>query len=137
MLDGPHRLDVGRVVFLGAPFVDIHAARRLARVRIGALAMGAAVAEWLNGARPANFTRHEIGVIAGDRGMGLGRMVAPDLPAPHDGTISVAETHIPHERDHIVLPVSHSQMVVSLLVVRQICEFLRRGHFARGDAASS
>jgi pimeloyl-ACP methyl ester carboxylesterase len=135
MFDEPHTLDVGRVVFLGAPFVDIHAARRLARVRIGGMAMGAAVAEWLGGARPANLAQHDIGVIAGNRGMGLGKLVAPDLPAPHDGTISVAETHIPHERDHIVLPVSHSQMVVSPMVVRQICEFLRRGHFARGDAA--
>lgn len=133
MLDEPHRLDVGRVVFLGAPFVDIHAARRLARVRIGGMAMGAAVAEWLSGARPGNLAGYEIGVIAGDRGVGLGRLLAPDLPAPHDGTISVAETHMPHERDHIVLPVSHSQMVVSPSVVRQIGEFLRRGRFAHPE----
>lgn len=135
MLDEPHRLDVGRVVFLGAPFVDIHAARRLARVRIGGMAMGAAVAEWLAGARPVNFTRHAVGTIAGNRGVGLGMMVARDLPTPHDGTITVAETRVPNARDHIVLPVTHSQMVMSPLVVRQICEFLRRGKFAHGEVA--
>jgi hypothetical protein len=62
-------------------------------------------------------------------------MVAPDLPAPHDGTISVSETHVPGEHEHIVLPVSHTQMVVSVLVVRQVCEFLRRGSFLRGERA--
>jgi pimeloyl-ACP methyl ester carboxylesterase len=137
MLEEPHRLAVGRVVLLGSPFVDIHAARRLGRVRIGGAAMGATVAEWLASVRPHKFTRHEVGVIAGNRGVGLGRLVAPDLPQPHDGTISVAETHVPHERDHIVLPVTHSQMVMSPLVVRQIGEFLRHGHFAHGEAAAA
>jgi pimeloyl-ACP methyl ester carboxylesterase len=131
MLDEPHRLDIGRVVFLGAPFVDSHAARRLCRVRIGCIAVGASVGEWLRGERPQYLARYEVGVIAGDRGVGLGVMVAPDLPLPHDGTISVAETMVPGAREHIVLPVNHSEMVVSMLVVRQVCEFLRRGHFAR------
>ena len=137
MLDGPHRLDVGRVVFLGAPFVDSYAARRLCRVRIGVMAVGASVGEWLRGARPENLAQYDIGVVAGDRGVGLGMMVAPGLPVPHDGTISVAETQVPGASDHIVLPVSHSQMVISVQVVRQVCEFLRRGRFARGDATHS
>jgi pimeloyl-ACP methyl ester carboxylesterase len=135
MLDEPHRLDLGRVVLLGAPFVDSHAARRLGRVRIGCIAMGASVAEWLRSARPGNLARYEIGVIAGDRGMGLGMLMARDLPQPHDGTISVSETMVPGAREHIVLPVSHSEMVISVQVVRQIAEFLRRGRFARPETA--
>lgn len=134
MLGEPHQLDIGRVVVMGAPFVDSHAARRLSRVRFGAAAMGATVAEWFGGARPDGLARYDIGVIAGSLGVGLGVMVAPDLPPPHDGTISVAETRVPGARDHIVLPVSHSQMVVSNLIVRQVCEFLRRGHFAHPEA---
>ncbi len=133
MLEEPHRLNLGRMVFLGAPFVDSHAARRLSRVRLGCIAVGASVAEWLRGARPANLARYEIGVIAGDRGVGLGMLVARNLPAPHDGTISVAETRVPGARDHIVLPVSHSEMVISVQVVRQIGEFLRRGRFAHAE----
>ena len=125
------RLDIGRVVLLGAPFVDSFAARRLCRVRIGSMAVGAAVGEWLRGARPGNLARYDIGVIAGDRGVGLGMVVARDLPAPHDGTISVAETVVPGARDAIVLKVSHSEMIVSVAVARQVCEFLRRGRFAR------
>jgi pimeloyl-ACP methyl ester carboxylesterase len=140
MLDEPGvtaRIDFGRVVLLGSPFVDIYAARRLGRVRIGGIAMGASVAEWLSGARPANLSRYDIGVIAGNRGVGLGRLVARDLPAPHDGTISVAETVVPGASDSIVLNVSHSEMVISTAVVRQVCEFLRRGRFARASDAAA
>jgi pimeloyl-ACP methyl ester carboxylesterase len=133
MLDEPHRLDVGRVVLLGAPFVDSFAARRLVRARIGCAAVGASIGEWLRGARPETLADYDIGVLAGSRGVGLGVMVAPDLPAPHDGTVSVAETHVPCARDRIVLPVTHTQMVISVQVVRQVCEFLRRGRFAHHD----
>jgi pimeloyl-ACP methyl ester carboxylesterase len=135
MLDEPHRLDIGRVVLMGAPFVDSFAAHRLSRVRIGCVAVGASVGEWLLGARPATLARYDIGVIAGNRGVGLGVMMAPGLPSPHDGTVSVAETQVPGARDHIVLPVSHTQMVISSLVARQVCEFLRRGIFLRGERA--
>lgn len=133
MLDEPHRLDIGRVVLMGAPFVDSFAARRLCRVRMGRAAVGASIGEWLRGARPGNLARFDIGVIAGSRGVGLGVMMAPDLPPPHDGTISVAETRVPGARDHIVLRVSHSQMVISNQVVRQVCEFLRYGQFSRSE----
>lgn len=133
MLGEPQRLEIGRVVLMGAPFVDSFAGRRLSRVRIGSAAVGASVGEWLLGARPETLARYEIGVIAGNRGVGMGMMVAPDLPAPHDGTVSVAETHVPGERDHLVLPVNHTQMLISNPVARQVCEFLRRGRFARGE----
>ena len=132
MLGEPHRLDIGRVVLMGAPFVDSFAARRLCRVRMGCVAVGASIGEWLRGARPDNLSRYAIGVIAGDRGVGLGVMVAPGLPSPHDGTISVAETYVPGATEHIVLKVSHSEMIFSMLVVRQVCEFLRRARFAHG-----
>ena len=135
MLDEPHRLDIGRVVLMGSPFVDSFAAHRLSRVRIGCAALGASVGEWLRGARPESLARYDIGVIAGNRGIGLGVMMAPDLPSPHDGTVSVAETQVPGARDHLVLPVSHTQMVLSIRVVQQVCEFLRRGHFSRGERA--
>ncbi|MBM3340674.1 MAG: alpha/beta hydrolase [Betaproteobacteria bacterium] len=136
MLDEPHRLEVGRVVFIGVPFTGSHAARRLARVRIGGAAMGATVADWFHGERPTHLADYDIGVIAGGRSVGLGMLVARDLPKPHDGTICVSETIVPDARDHIVLPVTHSQMVLSPLVVRQTCEFLRHGKFARGEAVS-
>lgn len=133
MLNEPHRLDVGRVVLMGSPFVDSFAARRLCRLRVGRAAVGESVAEWLRSARPGTLARYDIGVIAGNRGIGLGVMVAPDLPSPHDGTISVAETQVAEAHDQIVLKVSHSEMVISKLVVKQACAFLARGRFLHGE----
>jgi len=57
--------------------------------------------------------------------------VAPGLPLPNDGTISVAETRVPGMRDHIELPVSHSGMVFSRIVAHEVCAFLRDGRFSR------
>lgn len=133
LLDEPHRLDIGRVVLMGAPFVDSFAARRLMRVRAGCVAVGASVGEWLNTSHPASLANYDVGVLAGCRALGLGMVVAPGLPAPHDGTVSVAETDVPGARDRIVLNVSHTQMVMSVQVVRQVCEYLRRGRFLRLD----
>ncbi len=134
MLNEPHRLDVSRVVLLGSPFVDSFAARRLCRMRVGRAAVGESVAEWMRSARPA-LARYDIGVLAGSRGMGLGVMVAPGLPLPHDGTISVAETRVSDARDQIVLNVSHSEMLLSKQVVKQVCAFLGGGKFMHGVPA--
>ncbi|MCB1636763.1 MAG: hypothetical protein KDI51_19400, partial [Xanthomonadales bacterium] len=52
----------------------------------------------------------EIGVVAGDRPYGVGRIV-PNVPKPNDGMVTVAETRWPGARDHIVLPLTHMQML--------------------------
>jgi ABC-type methionine transport system ATPase subunit len=65
--------------------------------------------------------------------LGIGRVVAPDLPAPSDGVVSVSETRLPAMRDHIVLNVNHFGMLVSRTVARQICAFLREGAFEHRD----
>jgi hypothetical protein len=75
----------------------------------------------------------EIGVIAGRMPVGAGRIVAPDLPAPHDGAVSVEETRLPGMRDHIVLNVSHSGMLVSRAAAHQIDAFLRHGAFEKTE----
>jgi len=124
-------LPPGRVVLAGTPFGESFAARRLERLPGGHTALGRSLPEWLGSlhARPA--PDREIGVIAGDLPLGLGRIIAPDLPRPCDGVVSVEETRLPGMRDHIVLPVSHSGMLISRAVARQICAFLRDGAFAR------
>jgi hypothetical protein len=49
--------------------------------------------------------------------------------------VSVAETELPGARDRIVLPVSHSGMLISRKVADQIASFLRNGHFGHDTAA--
>jgi pimeloyl-ACP methyl ester carboxylesterase len=124
----------GRIVLQGVPFRGSRAARRLARLPGGRTLLGRSMREWLEAPSAGEYSRWEIGVIAGSLGLGLGRLVAPDLPEPNDGVVAVEETRVPGMRDHIVLPVNHSGMLVSSAVRRQIAAFLRSGAFERGAA---
>jgi pimeloyl-ACP methyl ester carboxylesterase len=121
----------GRVVLAGMPFTGSYAAHRFCRLPGGRAALGRSMTEWLGAGRCDPGGGREIGIVAGSRPLGLGCMVAPDLPRPSDGVVSVAETDVPGMRDRIVLHVSHSGMLVSRAVARQICAFLRDGAFAR------
>jgi pimeloyl-ACP methyl ester carboxylesterase len=124
----------GRVVLTGVPVSECYAARRLARLPGGRAALGRSLPEWLASERPSLNQGIEIGIIAGRMSVGLGRLVAPDLPPPNDGVVCVEETRLAGMRDHIVLNVSHSGMLVSRAVAQQICAFLREGAFAHdGD----
>lgn len=133
-LESAAELAPGRVVLAGTPYAGCYAARRLARFPGGGAALGRSMPQWLETAHPAPDGRREIGVIAGTLPIGLGRIVAPDLPAPNDGVVSVAETRLPAMRDHVALNVSHSEMLVSRAVAHQICVFLRNGAFEHRDA---
>jgi hypothetical protein len=94
------------------------------------------VPEWLARKDAWHGGSHEIGVIAGNVSAGLGRLVAPGLPRPNDGVVAVQETNVPGMRDHIVLPINHSGMLVSAAVARQACEFIRHGAFRHEPLAT-
>lgn len=71
----------------------------------------------------------ELGVIAGDHWVNLvGRLV---LPPPHDGTVSVQQTAVAGMRDHLVVPFTHTFIVNSKQVTREVIHFLRHGKFER------
>jgi len=129
MLDESADIAPGRVILSGTPVAGSHAARRLARLPGGRAALGRSMVEWMEPGRRIDARGREIGVIAGRMPVGAGRIVAPDLPAPHDGAVSVEETRLPGMRDHIVLNVSHSGMLLSRAVARQAGAFLRHGAF--------
>ena len=67
-------------------------------------------------------------MIAGSRPWGLGRLVMR-LPGTNDGVVRLEETEVAGMRDRIVLPVSHSGMLVSARVANEIAAFLERGAF--------
>lgn len=129
LLERETSLPPGRVVLLGVPCGGSHAGRVLAGNSIGARALGHTVREWLATPSSGCFAEREIGSLAGSSGMGLGRVVARGLPMPHDGTITVAETELAAACDRIVLPVSHSSMLLSPSVAHQTGAFLRDGRF--------
>lgn len=129
MLESTPALRCGRLVLVGTPYTGSFAAQRLAQFPGGAALLGRSIAEWLDGARPA-ICAEAVGVIAGTRGLGLGWVIAPDLPRPHDGAVTVAETEIPGPHSRVLLDVSHSEMLISRAVADQCCEFLAHGRFA-------
>lgn len=128
-------LPPGRAVFLGTPILGSHAARRLAASRVGRLALGHSMSQGL-WPQMCDWPRgRELGVLAGSLGVGLGIVFAPGLPRPNDGAVAVAETQTAAAVDRIVLPVSHSGMLFSGAVARQVVHFLRRGAFAHEGSA--
>lgn len=131
LLEREPALPPGRVVLLGVPYRDSYTSRVLARNAVGARALGRSMREWLENRKPVRFPDHEIGVIAGSTGIGLGRVVARRLPAPNDGVVTVAETECEAACDRIVLPINHSGMLLSRRVARQAGAFLRDGRFDR------
>jgi pimeloyl-ACP methyl ester carboxylesterase len=118
----------GRIVLAGSPFQGSHVGSQLSRFSVGQHILGRSVEQWLTQKRPDITDRFDVGVISGTRGIGLGRLI-PGLPAPNDGTIAVEETKVPGMTDQIILHVSHSEMLISSEVARQIDRFLRTGQF--------
>ncbi|MBX3660934.1 MAG: alpha/beta hydrolase [Burkholderiales bacterium] len=129
MLERHRELSCGRLVLVGTPYSDSFSARRLARLPGGTTLLGRGIAEWLNGPRPLPRGDTEVGIIAGTRGFGLGRLVAPDLPQPNDGVVALQETFVPGVSDRVELAVGHTEMLLSRAVARQCCAFLRHGRF--------
>jgi pimeloyl-ACP methyl ester carboxylesterase len=125
------RLPPGRMVFLGSPLNGSRAAQNLARVPFGKMLLGRGVHEELLTPRDRRWGGpRELGVIAGNLSLGLGRLVGA-FGAPSDGTIFVEETRLLGITQHLVMPVSHTGLPLSKTVARQTGAFLRSGKFER------
>jgi pimeloyl-ACP methyl ester carboxylesterase len=121
---------VGRVILLGSPVLGCSAAEQLLPSRAGRLLLGRALLQWRRERAQQAVSRLEVGAIAGTGRMGIGSLLVR-LSGQNDGVVTVEETRVPGLADHIVLPVSHSGMIVSARVAREVCHFLHHGRFAR------
>ncbi|MBI4626663.1 MAG: alpha/beta fold hydrolase [Verrucomicrobia bacterium] len=128
--------NLGRVVMLAPPNAGSELSDRLRsnvffrwfmgrngrRLGTGADSLPRTLGPW-----PA--TSSDLGIIAGDRP--LTPLMASWLPAPSDGKVTVAATHLAGERDHVVLHYSHTWIGWRRETIAQMIAFLRDGRFAR------
>jgi triacylglycerol lipase len=76
---------------------------------------------------PADYP---LGVIAGNRSINpLSPLI---IAGENDGTVSVASTRIAGMSDHIVLPATHTMIMLNPVVIAEVLEFLRYGVFDHG-----
>lgn len=128
-------LPVRRLVCLGSPLRGCRSAAYLDRTRWGRGLVGnslrdGTIEEPADRWADAVCASHDVGVIAGTRALGLGRL-AGVLDEESDGTVAVSETRLPGIKDHICLPVSHTGLAISRRVSEQIATFLEHGRFLR------
>lgn len=124
---------VGRLVTLGTPHLGSITAQYAKK--FFPLSLGKAFDNGLDGNCPPLAANIELGSIAGNRSFGLGQILLSrhnkisQQFCKHDGTVYVFETALPNAIDHIILPVSHTNMLISKEVAKQTAHFLKTGAF--------
>lgn len=120
----------GRVLMLGSPLRGSVVAQRVWRHRWARWLLGRSCEQGLLGDAPRCPPGRKLGMIAGNRGFGIGNLLAGgQLPRPHDGTVAVAETEDPAISDQLLVPYSHFSMLFARPVAQAVCDYLRSGRF--------
>ena len=121
---------IGRVVLLGAPVAGCESGAAASRMLAVQWLLGRSADLWKSGYRLQIPEGCTVGSIAGTRPLGLA-MALVQLSGANDGVVRVDETRLSGLVDHLVLPVSHTGMLISRNVARQCTNFLRDGRFSR------
>lgn len=118
----------GRIVTLATPHQGSLLAKRMNRFALGRMLLGQSLKTGLLDGLPHWQATHEIGVVTGTVGLGMGTVITR-LPKPNDGTVTIQESRLPGATDVISLPVSHISMLLSQTVATKVIHFLRQGKF--------
>lgn len=75
---------------------------------------------------PAEF---DVGIIAGSQSINL--ILSTLIPDTDDGKVSIESTKLEGMNDHLVMPTTHSFMMINDDVIEQVVYYLRNGEFRR------
>ncbi|MDO1509151.1 MULTISPECIES: triacylglycerol lipase [unclassified Neisseria] len=117
----------GRIVTLGTPHQGSSVAERLKNMKFSRFTLGGSYRNGLDGNVPALPPGIELGSLAGNRPIGAGNLLG--IKGENDGTVCVKETFCEGMKDHIVLPVTHTSMLLNKDAAAQIEKFLHCGYF--------
>ena len=134
---------IGRCVTLGTPHMGSICADYI--WRLTPAMVGKSYLDALDGSVAPLPEHITLGIIAGNRPYGLGQVFLQyhnrklrkaDSPLldeylVHDGTVYLKETKLDAATDHLILPVSHTGMLIDKNVAEQTIYFLQHGQFER------
>lgn len=119
-----------RVVALGTPFNGSRVAQWLGKFGATRWVIGKNTNSALTDGVQDWPEQHALGVIAGTRPVGMGRVVSV-FDEPNDGTVAVSETKLQGMQAHCRYPTTHTGIVFSRPVADQVCAFLKTGQFTK------
>lgn len=117
-----------RAVALGTPFAGSKVERQLVKWPLTRWIIGKKQGSSLENGAGAWIEKHKLGVIAGDRAIGIGMLLTP-LSKPNDGVVSLKETEISGMTEHITIHSSHILLMFSKEAASATCCFLEHGSF--------
>jgi pimeloyl-ACP methyl ester carboxylesterase len=128
-----HPVGLGRIVLIGTPNGGSEVADYLQKYPVYKWVFGPAGQQLITDQRGFQHLfsplKAEVGIIAGNKSMPpFGFIMAG---RENDGTVSVANTHLVGEKDHLTLPYPHEGLLTSRSVREQALSFLRNGYFAK------
>ena len=140
---------IGRCVTLGTPHMGSICADYM--WRLSPAIVGRSYIDALDGTVAPLLENITLGVIAGNRPHGMGllflqyhnhKLRQKDSPLfdehlVHDGTVYLKETKIEAAVDYIVMPVSHTGMLIDINVANQVIYFLQHGEFERKQVSGT
>jgi pimeloyl-ACP methyl ester carboxylesterase len=122
----------GQVVLLGSPVNGSVIAQRLHAHPVSRCLIGRSGEGALLGGGPRWHGSRTLGMIAGTRPRGIGRLLG-GFGEASDGTVALSETRLDGAHETITFPSTHFGMLFSRAVARAVCGFLRAGRFPPPD----
>lgn len=124
----PSTKSVSHVIALGSPIKGASIVKRIQDIGMGAI-LGNSPAYGLNLHDDSWEFPQKLGSIAGTLPLGARSLLIRNDRSLSDGTVTVEETKIDGMTDHIELHSTHTSLIYSSLVPRQIEHFIRYDKF--------